>query len=92
MNLLEDPKDPHVDPNYIRSDEEMEDDADNRDTKDIKADQDADNEHDGDYHDDAIAGSSQWHSWSYRPHHVAIICIISISSSTLFDIYHFDDL
>lgn len=79
----------------------MEDDADDRDSnQDTEADTNADDgdddhdddDHDGDDHDDVVAGSNQWHSWSYRLHHVAIICIVLMASSTLFDIYHFDDL
>ena len=63
-DLPEDPDDPHVDPNYVGSDEEMEDDADDRDTNqdtevDTDADDDDDDDHDGDDHDDIVACSSQ---------------------------------
>ena len=62
--------DPHVDPDYVGSDEEMEDDVDARDTdKDNEAKNaaddddddhdDDDDDHDGDDHDDAVAGSNQ---------------------------------
>ena len=79
----------------------MEDDVDDRDKyQDNEADTDADDDdddhddgdHDGDDHDDAVSGSSQWQSWTYRLHHVAIICIILMASSTLFEIYLFDGL
>ena len=75
----------------------MEDDVDDRDTdQDTEVDDDDDDhdydDHDGDDNDDAVVGSSQWHSWSYRLHHVAIICIVLMASSTLFDIYNFDGL
>ena len=60
----------------------MEDDVDDRDTdQDNEVDTDADDNDDD--HDDAVAGSSQWQSWSYRLHHVAIICIILMASSTI---------
>ena len=61
-DLPEDPDDPHVDPYYIWSDEEMEDDANDRDIYDIEVDTDVDDDdddHDGDDHDDVVAGSSQ---------------------------------
>ena len=51
------PEDPHVDPDYVGSNEEMEDDVDNRDIdKDNEVDTDADD--DNDDHDDAVVGSS----------------------------------
>ena len=63
-DLPEDPNDPHVDPDYVGSDEEMEDDVDDRDTDwdneaDTNADDDDDDDHDGDDHDDVVAGSSK---------------------------------
>ena len=67
-DLPEDPDDPHVDPQYVGSDEEMEYDVDDRhvdqDTEadtdiDDDDDDDDDDDHDGDDHDDAVAGSSQ---------------------------------
>ena len=67
-DLLEDPDDPHVDPDYVGSNEEMKDDVDDRDTnQDNEANTDVDDDddyhdhddHDGDDHDDAVAGSSQ---------------------------------
>jgi hypothetical protein len=68
MDLLEDLDDPHVDLDYVGSDEEMEDDANHRDTDwDTEADTDVDDDdddhddddHDGDDHDVTIAGSGQ---------------------------------
>ena len=63
---MEDPDDPHVDRDYVGSDEEMEDDVDDRDTDqdnetntNADDDNDDDDDHDGDDHDDAVAGSSQ---------------------------------
>ena len=65
---MEDPDDPHVDRDYVGSDEEMEDDVDDRDTyQDNEVDTDVDDDdddhddddHDGDDHDDAGAGSNQ---------------------------------
>ena len=67
-DLLEDLDDTHVDPVYVGSDEEMEDDVDDRDTyqdNEVDTDVDDDNDdhddddHDGDVHDDAVAGISQ---------------------------------
>ena len=62
-DLPEYPDDPHVDPDYVGSDEEMEDDVDDRDIdQDTEVDTDVDDDdddHDGDDHDDAVAGSSQ---------------------------------
>ena len=62
-DLPEDLNDPHVDPDYVGSDEEMEDDVDDRDIdQDTEADtnvDDDDDDHDGEDHDDVIAGSSQ---------------------------------
>ena len=67
-DLPEDSNGPHVDPDYVGSDEEMEDDADDRDIyQDTEADTNADDDdddhddddHDGDDHDDAVAGSIQ---------------------------------
>ena len=58
MDLPEDPDDPHVDPDYVASDEEMEDDVDDRDTdQDTEVDTDVDD--DDNDHDDAVAGSIQ---------------------------------
>ena len=61
-DLLEDLDDPHVDPDYVGSDEEMEDDADDRDTdQGIEADidvDDDDDDHDGYDHDDIVVGRS----------------------------------
>jgi hypothetical protein len=57
-DLPEDPDDPHVDPDYVGSDEEMEDDVDDRDIdQDNEANTDADD--DDDDHDDTVASSSQ---------------------------------
>ena len=62
-DLLEDLDDPHVDPNYVGSDEEMEDNVDDRDTnQDTEVDTDVDDDdddHDADDHDDTVVGSSQ---------------------------------
>ena len=59
-DLPEDPDDPHVDPDYVGFDEEMEDDADDRDiVQDTEVDTDVDDDHDDDDHDDVVAGSSQ---------------------------------
>ena len=67
-DLPEDPDDPRVDPNYVGSDEEMEDDVDDRDIDhDTNADIDSDDDdndhdhddHDGDDHDDVVSGRSQ---------------------------------
>ena len=70
MDLPEDLDDPHVDPDYIGFDEEMEDDVDDRNIEDTKAytnvdDDDYDHDdddHNGDDHDDIVADRSQWHS------------------------------
>ena len=62
-DLPEDPDDPHVDLDYVGSDEEMEDDVDDRYTdQDTEVDTDVDDDahdHDGDDHDDVVAGSNQ---------------------------------
>ena len=62
LDLPEDPDDPHVDPDYVGFDQEMEDDVDDKDTyQGTEADTDVDDDdddHDGDDHDDAVAGSS----------------------------------
>ena len=72
MDLPEDPNDPHVDPYYVGSVEEMEDDVDDRDMDQDEVDTDVDDDdddhddddhddddHDGDDHDDVVPGSSQ---------------------------------
>ena len=57
-DLPEDPDDPHVDLDYLRSDEEMDDDVDDRDTnQDNEVNTNADD--DDDDHDDTVVGSSQ---------------------------------
>ena len=64
------PDDPHVDPYYVGSDKEMEDDVDDTNTMDTKIntdvnddddndDDDDDDDHDGDDHDDAVASRIQ---------------------------------
>ena len=61
-DLLEDPDDPHIDPSYVGSDKEMEDDVDDTDIEDIEADIDVnedDDDHDGDDHDYVVDGSIQ---------------------------------
>ena len=63
-DLPKDADDPHVDPDYVGSDEEMEDDVDDKDTdQDTEADDDDDDHddhhHDGDGHDDIVASSIQ---------------------------------
>ena len=59
-DLPKDLDDPHVDPDYVGFDEEMEDDVNDRDTyQDNKADIDADDDdddHNGDDHDDVVVG------------------------------------
>ena len=54
--------DPHVDPDYVRSDKKMEDDVDDIDIEDTEADidvDDDDHDHDGDDDDDTVVGSIQ---------------------------------
>ena len=68
MDLPEDLDDSLIDPDYVGSDEEMEDDVDDRDIDhdtEVDTDVDDDNDdhgvddHDGDDHDDTVVGSSQ---------------------------------
>ena len=57
--------DPHVDPDYVGSDKEMEDDVDDTHIENTEANTDVDDDdhdHDGDDDDDMVVGSIQSHS------------------------------
>ena len=64
-DILEDLNDPHVDPDYVGSDKEMEDDVDDTNIKDTEADtnvdddDDDDDDHNCDDYDDTVVGSNR---------------------------------
>ena len=73
-DLREDLDDPHVDPDYVGFDEEMEYDVDDRDIdQDNEVDIDVDDDDDDD-HDDAVAGSNDIHD------HIDYIMLLSYVS------------